>query len=471
MLADNVIVAVYLVVVTVIGLCSAGTVKTLRDFSLSSRKYSAFVLLATLSASFIGGGFSSGNAAKAAMHGIGNIVAICGFSLSIILVGWLIVPRIGRFSGVESTGGIMRMVYGKPAQVVTGIFSLLVCAGILGAQVGAMGYMFNVFLGMDTLYGIILGCAIVILYSTCGGMRAVVTTDVVQFALIFIGMPLLLYFCFRATGGVDSALRAVPAANWHIFSHYGTLEMFSLFMTLALGEALVPPYVQRLLMGRDLGVTARATVYSGFLSIPFFVLTGLIGMVGAVYFAGTNADMNAVMQLMIKDVVPLGLRGLIIAAMLSVVMSSADSFLNSASVAVVADIIQPLSRREYSQGSLLNMARLTNFLTGTLAVIVAIRIPNILDILTFAYSFWSPVILIPLAAALLGVNAGAGAFYVSMGSGAVCTLLWSYVLGNPGIDGAVAGVGASLLAFVISLKYQGAKDSDVVIDSEASECA
>lgn len=71
---DSIIVVVYLVVIVVVGLVTAGKLKSIRDFSLSNRGYGIFALLATLSASFIGGGFSTGNASKVAVYGIGNIV-------------------------------------------------------------------------------------------------------------------------------------------------------------------------------------------------------------------------------------------------------------------------------------------------------------------------------------------------------------------------------------------------------------
>ncbi len=449
---DNVIIIAYLLVITGIGIQAAGKVKSLKDFSISDHKYSIFALLATLSASFIGGGFSTGNAAKVAQNGIVNIVAICGFSLSIILVGKFIVPKIVNFANAGSTGEIMKQVYGKPAQIITGIFSLLVCAGILGAQVGAIGYMFNVFLGIGNIYGILIGCAIVIIYSTFGGMRAVVTTDIIQFVLIFIGVPILLYYSVNASGGLSQVIDKAPSSTWNIFDKYSFLEVISLFLTLALGEALVPPYVQRLLMGKDVKTTAKATIFSGILSVPFFIVTGFIGIAGAVYFAGQSTDMNAVMPSMIKEVIPIGWRGLIIAAMLSIVMSSADSFLNSASVAVVTDIVQPLSKHYHTDKAMLRLARLVNLLTGTISVVVAVMIPNILDILMFAYTFWSPVILVPLAAAMLGIKSRPMAFYAAMAAGAIITIIWTYVLKNPGIDGTIAGVAANLITFTITCK-------------------
>ena len=74
--------------------------KSLQDFSVSHRSYTSFVIFATLSASFIGGGFSIGNAEKVYRLGIANIVVLWGFSLKEILVARYIAPKMDNFPNV-----------------------------------------------------------------------------------------------------------------------------------------------------------------------------------------------------------------------------------------------------------------------------------------------------------------------------------------------------------------------------------
>lgn len=450
---DSIVVGVYLIAIIIIGIFASTHIKSLRDYSTSNRKYGAFVLMATLSASFIGGGFSTGNASKVATLGIGNILALCGFSISIFIVGKFIVPKIKPFEKAISCGEIMKAAYGKRAQLFTGIFGMLLCAGILGAQIGAIGYIFNIFLGLPSMYGIMIGFGIVLFYSTIGGMRSIVATDVIQFVSLGIGMPLLLFYSIRLTGGVDHIIAETPPELFHITNGYSTVGFISLFLTLALGEALVPPYVQRLLMGRNLKTTSRGTIYSSLISVPFFIITGLIGLVGAVYFAGTEINTDSIMQSMIKVAAPVGIKGIIIAGMFSIVMSSADSFLNSASVLLVNDVIIPLKSKSLTTQQTLNTARAFTLLIGLIAVLLAVLIPNLLDILIFSYTFWSPVILFPLAMALLSIKANSVTFYASMIAGAVVTIIWSYVLQNPfELDGTIAGFLVNAVTFLFVRK-------------------
>ncbi|MFB0553653.1 MAG: hypothetical protein ACETWQ_10115 [Phycisphaerae bacterium] len=159
---DYAIIIFYLSVILLVGLWSGKGMKSLQEFSVSHRSYTSIVIFATLSASFIGGGFSIGNAEKVFRFGIVNIIALWGFSLKEILVAKFIAPRMGNFTDVISVGDIMDRGYGKIGRVVTGFFSVFLCAGIVGAQVGAMGLIFNVFLGIKPIWGIMIGCGIVI---------------------------------------------------------------------------------------------------------------------------------------------------------------------------------------------------------------------------------------------------------------------------------------------------------------------
>jgi SSS family solute:Na+ symporter len=155
----------------------------LADYAVVGRSYGSLIIFATMSASFIGGGFSTGNAQKVFLFGIANIIGLWGFSLKEILVALFVAPKMDRFPNAISVGDIMATAYGKVGRVITGLCALFLCAGIVGAQVGAMGIVFNVFYGIDRDWGILIGCGTVILYTTFGGMRAVVATDIVQFLI------------------------------------------------------------------------------------------------------------------------------------------------------------------------------------------------------------------------------------------------------------------------------------------------
>ena len=143
------IVAAYLVVLVAIGLRGGSKVKNAADFTAAGKQYGTFVIFATLSASFIGGGYSSGNAAAAFEHGIGTALTLFGFSLGMVLIGRYLVAGVARFPDAKTVGGVMGEAYGPAARRLTGVFSYLCCAGVVGAQMGSIGLVFHELLGVS----------------------------------------------------------------------------------------------------------------------------------------------------------------------------------------------------------------------------------------------------------------------------------------------------------------------------------
>jgi solute:Na+ symporter, SSS family len=441
------IVIVYLLAVLVIGMLAGRNISGLRDYAVAGKSYGSMIIFATLSASFIGGGFSVGNAEQVFLVGILNIVALWGFSLKELLVARYIAPRMLKYPDAISVGDIMEAHYGKVAKVFSGVFGLILCAGILGAQIGAIGYMFNLFLDIERVWGILLGCGIVITYATFGGMKAVIWTDILQFVILAIGMPLTLYFGIEYAGGVDAIRAAIPASHLELPTQpLAIISLLSLFLTFLLGETLVPPYMQRLLIGRDSKATSRGTLYSGLFSIPFFVITGLIGIVALALDPMLNP--NLAMPYVIQQALPPLVQGIVVAAVISIIMSSADSFLNAAAICFSNDIIRPLRRSPMAERTELRMARGVTLLVGVASVIFAISIESVLGILIYSYNFWAPIILVPLACAIMGASVSRQRFLAGAAAGVAAVLIWSYGLDKPwGLDGLIVGVFANLVVF------------------------
>lgn len=444
----TVIIAVYLLAVLVIGMLAGKNIKNISQYAVAGKSYGSMVIFATLSASFIGGGFSMGNAEKVFLVGIANIVALWGFSLKEILVAGFIAPKMDRYRDAISVGDIMEVHYGKTAKIFSGVFGFILCAGILGAQIGAIGYVTNLFLGFERFWGIMLGCGIVITYATVGGMKAVVWTDIVQFIILAVGLPLTLYYGVQSAGGLNYVLDTVPQDHLSLPAEPAAIvALGSLFLTFVLGETLVPPYLQRLLIGRDAGQVARGTLYSGIFSFPFFAVTGLIGLVALSLNPEINP--NLAMPFVIQQALPPLFQGIVVAAVLAIIMSSADSFLNAAAICFSNDIVKPLRKEPMTQAKEVFMARSITLVVGILAVVFALSIESVLDILIYAYNFWAPIILVPLVMAIMQKKVSKIKFLSGAGAGIIALLLWNYVLDKPWeIHGIVIGVAANLVVFM-----------------------
>ncbi|MDX1750549.1 MAG: sodium:solute symporter family protein [Methylophaga sp.] len=444
---ETLVVIIYLFFVLLIGLWAGRGIKTMHEYALAGKSFGMLVIFATLSASFIGGGFSMGNAEKVFLVGISNIVALWGFSIKEILVARYIAPQMMRYPNAISVGDIMDEHYGKGARLFSGVFSLALCAGILGAQIGAMGYVFNLFLDVDRVWGVLIGCGIVIAYSTVGGMRSVVWTDIIQFIVLAFGIPMTLYFGLQHVGGWQAMQNNLPATHFTLPTEpLAVIALLSLFMTFMLGETLVPPYLQRLLIGKSSKDVVRGSLFSGLFSIPFFAITGLIGLVALAM--QPSLDANLAMPYVIQQAVPPILQGIVAAAIVSIIMSSADSFLNSASIAFSNDIVRPLRKTPLTATVELMLARVVTLLVGIASMVFALSIDSVIDILIYAYNFWAPTVLVPLTMAILGCYVSRKRFIAGAVAGIGSAIVWNAVLQQPWqIDALVVGFFANLIAF------------------------
>ena len=444
---ETLVVIIYLFFVLLIGLWAGRGIKTMHEYALAGKSFGMLVIFATLSASFIGGGFSMGNAEKVFLVGISNIVALWDFSIKEILVARYIAPQMMRYPNAISVGDIMDEHYGKGARLFSGVFSLALCAGILGAQIGAMGYVFNLFLDVDRVWGVLIGCGIVIAYSTVGGMRSVVWTDIIQFIVLAFGIPMTLYFGLQHVGGWQAMQNNLPATHFTLPTEpLAVIALLSLFMTFMLGETLVPPYLQRLLIGKSSKDVIRGSLLSGLFSIPFFAITGLIGLVALAM--QPSLDANLAMPYVIQQAVPPILQGIVAAAIVSIIMSSADSFLNSASIAFSNDIVRPLRKTPLTATVELMLARVVTLLVGIASMVFALSIDSVIDILIYAYNFWAPTVLVPLTMAILGCYVSRKRFIAGAVAGIGSAIVWNAVLQQPWqIDALVVGFFANLIAF------------------------
>lgn len=448
LIIDISIIAIYLIVILVIGMISSRKVSSISDFAVSNVKYGKTVIFITMCCSFLGGGFSFGNTAEVYKNGIGNIFALFGFSIGQILIGKYVANRMDKFSGCISTGSIIEKMYGKRMQILTGILSTIICSGILGAQVSVLGNIFEVFIGIPSYIGVIIGFGIVLIYSTMGGIKADIITDIIQFIILIIGMPVLLIFGLNHIGGINGLIQNVPIEFWDIFNNNGVISFFSLFITLMIGEMLVPPYVQRLLMGKNSKETSVATKMSGYASIPFFVITGTIGLIAYVY--NSNIDPEYSMIFLIKNVLPVGISGIIVSSMMAIVLSTADSFLNSAAVGLINDVYIPLKKDNINEKERLKVVRITNLIIGIVSVSVALAIPSLIEILTFSYSFWAPTILPILLLTILDFKLKKIGAWFGIIVGIISVFIWNVALLKPyGIDGLIIGFVINIVTSIV----------------------
>ncbi|GHA10986.1 sodium:solute symporter family protein [Oceanisphaera arctica] len=441
----------YFILLGYIGYRSVKKVNSSADFAVAGNKITWPILFATLAASFLGGGASMGRAGQAFDHGYAFMFAASAFPIATVLTGIFIAPKLKRYIGAHTVGDIMEQQFGRYARLITGIFSLIFCIGILGAQALAVGTVFNAIIGIDITTGILIGMGVVLLYSTIGGMWAVIQTDVVQFLMLAIFMPITLMIGINEVGGAEQLIARLPDSHFSIMGDYGPGMFLSLFIAFLLGETLVPPYTQRALAAPDSRNAKIGYTISGVFGFLFYFVSSTIGLIALILYPDISPDLA--MPELIRTALPLGITGLVLASLLAVVMSTADSYLNSASVIFVKDIYQGFINPDVGEKNKLWIERLVNLLIGIGAVVFALYATSIIDALLISYSLWAPTILIPFVlGVLLDLKCSKSAIGAII-AGALVTIVWKWgpwdLSGMTGLSALVAGVSANLLTFTV----------------------
>ena len=419
-------------------------VNTVDDFAVGSRQIPKGIIFATLSANFIGPGYSIAIVNSAATSGIIWFFVFVAFALQTIIIGQFIAPKITQFKKAYTVGDVMGYKYGKAAKIFTGIMSFAFCAGVVGVVSKASGEIVHGLTGFPVLYAIIISTTFIIFYSTFGGIKSDIILDVFQFVVLGLFFPIIIILMFFDVGA-STLISNIPPDLLNIkssFSNVGAMVVLGFMLGCFLGESLVPPYFNRALASKSANDAKRGFLYSGLFGIVWFFVCVSMGLLAA----GVVSTEGNVWMTNLKQFAPIGIFGLCITAMISIILSTQDSFLNAASVAFNKDLLFFVSKKHNTQ-NLVNY-RIVNVAVGLCAVLFAYFVPTIINAILYCYTLWAPTIVLPLIIGILKKNVKPISGVLAIIFGTIVTVVWEWGLGVPlGIPSLVPGVIANQLVF------------------------
>lgn len=448
---DWLAVVAFFLLITALGWSKRSKAASMKDYAVASGSLGTIAAFASLSSSYIGPGFTLGLAEKAYEHGVVYLLVFMGFSMQTVLVGLFVAPRLHRYSDALTLGDVIDKHFGKLAKMLTGLLSFLYCAGIAGIVAKAAGSIVSGLSGIPTWVGATAVTVVVLIYSVRGGMRAVVSTDVVQFAVMVGGALAVLWGALHIAGpDIPSNL---PSTHLELVGDMPALAVAGLFVGFLLGETLVPPYAMRSLITREPRQAGIAFAGSAVFSVAWFAMMVGIGL--AARAAMPNAGGDGIFVTVALETLGPGALGLVAATIVAIVMSTQDSFLNSASVALTRDVLTPLGVLKHGDdANQLTWSRVAATFVGTLGVLFALVIPNLVDGLLAVYTLWAPTVVIPLLVALItGWKHPTAAVWAIIAGGATAAL-WEWGLETPWdvpslIPGILANVGALAIVRIL----------------------
>lgn len=411
---DFLIVYAFLAITLVIGIRAGKGIKDIREYALGNKIYGVAILVFTFLATNIGGGSTLNAASDVFANGIIGAIASFGVTIQILLFAIFIVPHIKHFTTYLTIGDVMGSLYGKYSQILTGILGTLYSFYMIGMQLFVLGIICKSLLGVHTNWGIMVGGLLLTTYSAYGGIKAVTATDIFQFLVLFIVIPLIAGMALNKAGGLQAVFTQIPATKLEVFTHKKFSFYSSLFLiwsVLPLG-LISPPIFQRLLMAKQPEQLRQQYFILAGLDPLIRVTIMIIGLAGLVLYPQIqSAD---VMPHIIKELLPIGLKGFAIAGVLAIVISTADSYLHTAGLLLVHDIIKPIIGRKQIFINELKWAQYSTFLIGVVSIIIGLSSTNALDLSFGAMRIAGPVLLFPLLAGIVGIKSDKKTFYGAM---------------------------------------------------------
>lgn len=446
---DNIIVFLYLISILFIGIYYRSKHSSFKNYANveGKAKNNKLLLVATIFVSSIGGGATFGIMEKAfsgyAYYGYALILTI---PIDILIAIYL-VPRISKHYGAESVGDIMAKYYGEIGRFIGGVSSIIVSVGFLAAQISVSGYIFQYILKINHIEGVILSYSIILIYTTIGGLQSILFTNLLQFFAMIIATPVITITGIASIGS-ENFLNDLLTKD--IIIDQSNLIPYTIAATLSFCVMnLYPTFIQRALINKNPSKVTNAIYIKCFIAGIFIICVILNGLIAHNLYP--DQPSNLVLPFLIDQIIPPIIKGIVVMGLLASVMSTADSDLNVTSIALVKDIFNPIFKVK-NQQRLLLIARIINLIIGSLAIFVALKFNNVIDLVVFITGFWGPIILVPLVAALFNIVVPVRIMILSALTGATIFLGWEHFSFEYfHLRGVFIGTMSSLLVFSLGL--------------------
>jgi solute:Na+ symporter, SSS family len=370
---DFAIIAVYLAGITAFGARFRRGQQTLRDYFLAGRTAPWWALACSIVATETSTLTIIGTPAIAFAGNLGFLQLVLGYLAARVVLCVVLVPQY--FQGEFYTAyQLLGKRFGGRMKSAAAVVFLGTRTLAEGVRISAIGKVVSVAFGTGERASIAIVTALTMFYTFEGGMRAVIWTDVIQFALYMTGAIAAFFLLLhKIPGGWTEVTQAAAAAGGKLrvfdfaFSLTRSYTFWSgliggTFLTMA-SHGTDQTMVQRLLAARNERDSKKALLASGGIVFVQFALFLVIGVMLFVYaqhasLAGSGGDADRIFPEFIVHGMPAGLRGIVLASIFAIAMSNASGSLNSLASSSVIDLSRnSVSRADASEESSLRRSR------------------------------------------------------------------------------------------------------------------
>jgi SSS family solute:Na+ symporter len=402
-----------------------------------------------LMATWFGGGTVMGSSGAAYEDGLLGVIADpFGGALVMFLAGFFFV-RLFRRLKLLTFIDFFRDRYGVTAGTIAAIGSISSNIGWTGGLLVAFGFVFQSLTGIPVEYGIIGGAVVVFIYTAVGGMWAVAITDFVQMIIIAIGLIMLLTVVLIDVGGWGTISAQLPENTFRMIPLEHTPERwmnyFRAWLIFGLADITAQTLIQRAMSAKNEQVAQNSFYLAGVGYLTLGMIPVMLGLIASVTIPGLADPETLIPTLAINHLHPVAI-AVFVGALLAAIMSSADSSLLAAA-SVFSSNIYPLFKKNMTDRQHLNATRIAIPVFGTIALVVALKVQVVYNLILDANSVMLVSITVPFIAGIWWKKSNRSGTLSAMIVGFITWAVAQFVA--PEYPGDLLGMLACLITLVV----------------------
>jgi SSS family solute:Na+ symporter len=390
------IISVYFLAIIGIGIWSKRRVGSQNGFFVAHRRGTLLLITGSLVATVIGGSATVGMAGLGFKQGLTGAWWLLVGSVGLVILGVFFARKVRR-AALYTLPELVERQYDRRMSLAASILIVIAWVGVVAGQIVAAGTVLSILGIGSAAFWMTVFTIICVTYAILGGQFSIIRTDVFQAVLLFLGIFITLALIFPQVGGLNGLKTSLPAGYFSFPTSpaFDWKMLLSLLILVGATYVVGPDMYSRLFCAKEEKTAQRSAFLSAFLFIPLTLAIIFIGMAARVLYPEISAE-GAFPQV-ITSVLSPGLSGLILAALIAALMSSADTCLLTQSVILTEDIVKRVHPALDERKTVL-VTRLSLIGLGLMALGLALALKGVISSLLFAYTIFTCGLVVPVIA-------------------------------------------------------------------------
>jgi len=433
---DTGILVVYLALLVGLGIVAKHRQQNIEDYFVAGRRRGPMTIACLWVAAWIGGASVVGTSARVYEFGVTGVWYILAIAIGCLLFGLLMAGRVKRAGDRYqhlTYPDFIEQHYDNRTRAVATITTVLAYTAYTAGQFAAAASILQVLLGWDYGASLLLSGAIVILYTAIGGYLAVTYTDWAQVALVLLGIVVVGVPVAISHAGSWAEMEAVLPASYYEFGAQGWDRIAALVVSLVLSFFVAMDSFSRSFAARDPAAAQTGALLAILLILPIALAVTWLGLASAVLYPDPVSG-SGILTTFVLKAFPVGLKGLMVIGILSALMSVASICVLTASANYARDIHQRYIQPDIAHSAMLRLGTLASLGAGGLAMLMAWKMRDIIDILQLGFTINSAALFLPTIAAIYWDHVPASAAFWSSGLSLATVIGWR-IAADTGLGG------------------------------------